>query len=168
MEKVTLKGKPIHILGALPSVGSAAPTLTGVDADLKERSLQEFKAKKKIVCFVPSLDTPTCSTSAQKFNQKIAERPDVVLIYCSMDLPFALQRICTSNKEHYSHVTSLSLFRNPQVAENFGSRVEDGPIAGLCARSVFVLDENNHILYHQLVEEITHEPDYDKALAHLD
>jgi thiol peroxidase len=167
MEKVTLKGHPLRILGSLPSIGSPAPALTGVDAELKERSLEEFKGKKKIVCFVPSLDTPVCSLTAQKFNQKIGDKPNVALIYCSMDLPFALQRICLSDKEHYGHVTSLSLFRNPQVAENFGSRVGDGPIAGLCARSVFVLDENDHILYHQLVEEITHEPDYDKALSHL-
>jgi len=167
MEKVTFKGQPLHILGSIPSVGSPAPALTGVDAELKERFLKEFKGKRKIVCFVPSLDTSVCSTSAQKFNQKVADKPNTVLIYCSMDLPFALQRICSSDKAHYGHVISLSLFRNPQVAESFGSRIGDGPLSGLCARSVFTLDENDHILYRQLVGEITHEPDYNKALSSL-
>lgn len=167
MEKVTLKGNPIRLIGSIPPVGSPAPMITGVDAELKERSLNDFKGKRKIICFVPSLDTSVCLTSAQKFNQKIADKTNTVLIYCSMDLPFALQRICGSDQGHYGRVTSLSLFRNPEVVEVFGSRIGDGPLAGLCARSVFVLDQQNHILYHQLVEEITQEPDYDKALAYL-
>lgn len=158
MEKITLKGLPVQVVDSLPAVGSKAPALLGVDPKLKERSLSEFKERKKIICFVPSLDTPVCSLSAQKFNAH-----DIAVIYCSMDLPFALGRIC----EHLSHVTPLSLFRAPQIAKAFGVFQNDGPLKGLCARAVFVLDEEETVLYRELVKELTHEPDYDKALSYL-
>lgn len=160
---VTLKGLEIETQGKLPSVGTQAPNIHGIDGGWKERSLDEFKGKKKIVCFVPSLDTPVCSTSAQKFNQKVAENQNVAVIYCSLDLPFVFKRVC----ESFSHITSLSLLRSPQVAENYGSLQAGGPLRGICARSVFVLDENDKILYHELVPEITTEPNYEKALSYL-
>lgn len=158
---VTLKGQPIKVVGSSPKVGAHAPALMGVDSEWKEHSLSDFKGKKKIICFVPSLDTSVCSTSAKKFNEKVK---NCVLIYCSMDLPFAMKRIC----EHLSHVTPLSLFRSPQIAEAYGARQGDGPLKGLCARAVFVLDEHDKILYHELVKEITTEPDYDKAIRMLE
>ncbi len=167
MSKTALKGSPIQVTGSLPTIGFFSPNLMGVDGELKKRSLAEFNGKKKIVCFVPSLDTSVCSTSAQKFNQKIQNISNVVVIYCSMDLPFALQRICLNDKTHYGHIIALSLFQSPQVAEQFGARMADGPLAGLCARAVFVLDEQNRVLYHELVSEITHEPQYEKALSHI-
>jgi thioredoxin-dependent peroxiredoxin len=163
MEKITLKGQPIEVMGSMPAVGSHAPALMGIDGEWKEHSLKDFKGKKKIICFVPSLDTSVCSTSAQKFNQKIQSKKNTAVIYCSMDLPFVFKRTC----EHLSHVTPLSLFRTPQVAEAFGARQSSGPLKGLCARAVFVLDESDKVLYHQLVKEITTEPDYDKALTYL-
>lgn len=161
MEKVTFKNQPIKILGTTPSVGSKAPTLSGVDTDLKEHSLRDYAGKKKIICFAPSVDTSVCSTAAQKFNEKITGKKNTVVLYCTMDLPFALKRICGS----YSHVTPLSLFRTPEVAEAYGARQGEGPLKGLCARAVFVLDEHDKVLYHELVKEITTEPDYDKALS---
>ena len=161
---VTLKGLQIEIQGKLPAVGTKAPSITGIDGDWKERSLDEFKGKKKIVCFVPSLDTSVCSTSAQKFNQKVAEIPGVAVIYCSMDLPFVFKRVC----ENFSHITSLSLLRSPQVSQDYGSFQAGGLFRGLCARSVFVLDENDNILYHELVPEITSEPNYEKALSFIE
>lgn len=167
MGTVTLKGQPVHTVAVGPRVGSDSPALQGIDADFKEHSLQEFKGKKKIICFVPSLDTPVCSTSAQKFNQRIKDQQNVAVIYCSMDLPFALQRVCMNDKAHYGRLVFLSLFRHRQAAEAFGAYLADGPIAGLCARAVFVLDEHNKVLYHQLVDEITEEPDYERALSYL-
>jgi thiol peroxidase len=164
MGKITLKGQPIQVMGSMPAVGAHAPLLTGVDSELKERSLKEFKGKKKVICFVPSLDTPVCSTSAQKFNQKAQDKKHVAVIYCSMDLPFALKRLCG----HLSHVTALSLFRTPHVAEAYGALQADGPLKGLCARAVFVLDENDTILYHELVKEITSEPDYASCAPFMD
>lgn len=167
MGTVTLKGQQVHTSGAEPTVGSYSPFLQGVDAELKEHTFKEYEGKKKIICFVPSLDTPVCSKSAQKFNQRLEAQKNGVIIFCSMDLPFALQRSCINDKAHYGRIVFLSLFRNRQVAEDFGVYLTDGPIAGLCARAVFVLDEQNKILYHQLVSEITQEPDYEKALAYL-
>jgi thiol peroxidase len=158
MEKVTLKGHLINLVGSIPIVGSKAPALFGVDPEWKERELHSFKEKKKIICFVPSLDTPICSISAQKFNEKV--QGAAAIIYCSMDLPFALKRLC----EGFKHVTPLSLFRSAQVAEAFGVLQNSGPLKGLCARAVFVLDESDTILYYELVQEITNEPNYDQAL----
>ena len=162
MEKITFKGHPIQILGTTPTVGSPAPELIGVDTDLKEHSLKEYVGKKKIICFAPSVDTAVCSMAAQKFNQKVEHSKNTVVLYCTMDLPFALKRICSS----YSHVTPLSLFRNPHVAIAYGALQGDGPLKGLCARAVFVLDEEGKVLYHELVKEITSEPNYDQALSH--
>ncbi len=163
MEKITLKGQPVQVLGSIPRTGATAPALTGIDMELKEHTLSDFKGKKKVICFVPSLDTSVCSLSIQKFNQKIAGKKNAAVIYCSMDLPFALKRLCSA----YEHVTPLSLFRTPHIAEAYGALQGDGPLKGLCARAVFVLDENDHVLYHELVKEITHEPDYEKALSYL-
>ncbi len=167
MEVVSLKGQPIHTVGALPKIGSQAPDLRGVDPGLTELSLKNFEGKKKVICFVPSLDTPICSTSAKTFNQKMKSFLHAVVIYCSMDLPFAFKRICMNEQSHYDSIVFLSLFRHRPVAEAFGIYLQDGPIAGLCARAVFVLDEKNIILYRQLVSEITEEPDYAKAIAFL-
>lgn len=163
MEKVTLKGQLIKILGSIPAVGSRAPDLIGIDIDLKERSLKDFQGKKKIICFAPSVDTSVCSTAAQKFNQKIENVKNAVVLYCTMDLPFALKRICGS----YSHVTPLSLFRTSKVALAYGVLIGDGPLNGLCARSVFVLDEHDKILYYEIVKETTTEPDYEGALSYV-
>lgn len=163
MEKVTFKNQPIKILGTIPSVGSNAPALSGVDTDLKERSLKDYAGKKKIICFAPSIDTPVCSMAAQKFNEKIMGKSSTVVLYCTMDLPFALKRICGS----YSHVTPLSLFRSPEVAQAYGALLGDGPLKGLCARAVFVLDEHDKVLHHELVKEITTEPNYDQALSYV-
>ncbi len=147
----------------MPAVGSLAPEIHGVSTDLKELSLNDFKGKKKVICFVPSLDTSVCSTSAKKFNEKIGTLKGCAIIYCSMDLPFAQKRAC----EAYTHVTPLSLFRNRDVAKHYGLLQADGPLRGLCARAVFVLDEENRILYRELVPEITQEPNYSAALWSL-
>jgi thiol peroxidase len=163
MQHVTLKGSPVEVIGQVLKTGTHAPEITGIDADFKERSLKEFKGKKKIICFVPSLDTAVCSLSAKKFNEKMESKSNTAVIYCSMDLPFVFKRVC----EHLSHVTPLSLFHNPKIAEAYGALQSSGPLKGLCARAVFVIDEHDKVVYHELVKEITTEPDYDKALAYL-
>jgi thioredoxin-dependent peroxiredoxin len=163
MTEVKLKGTPLHTNGKLPQKGQKAPEIHAVDTDLKERTLADFKGKKKIVCFVPSLDTAVCSMSAQKFSEAIKKKSGVVVVYISADLPFALKRTCTA--EHgMDKVIPLSLVRSKKTAEDYGVLLKDGALAGLCARAVVVLDENDHVVYTQLVDEISHEPDYDKAL----
>jgi len=166
MADVKLKGTTVHTNGKLPSKGQKAPEIQGVDTDLKEKSLSDFKGKKKIVCFVPSLDTSTCSTSAQKFSESVKKFPGTVVLYISIDTPFALKRVCVA-ENNMAQITPLSLVRSKKTAEDYGVLLKDGPLAGVCARAVVVLDANDQVVYSQLVDEITHEPDYDQALKAL-
>jgi thiol peroxidase len=163
MAEVKLKGNPIHTNGKLPLKGEKAPEIRGVGADLIEKTLADFKGKKKIVCFVPSLDTGVCSTSAQRFNEAVKKLPGTVVIYVSVDTPFALGRVCVA-ENGMGQIIPLSLVRSKKTAEDYGILLQDGPLAGVCARSVVVLDESDQVVYTQLVDEITTEPDYDQAL----
>ncbi len=163
MAEVKLKGTPIHTNGKLPLKGEKAPEIRGVGADLVEKTLADFKGKKKIICFVPSLDTGVCSTSAQKFNEAVKKLPGTVVIYVSVDTPFALGRVCVA-ENGMGQIIPLSLVRSKKTAEEYGILLQDGPLAGVCARSVVVLDANDQVVYTQLVDETTTEPDYDSAL----
>lgn len=164
MAEVKLKGSPVHTNGKLPQKGQKAPEIHGIDTELKERTLSDFKGKKKIICFIPSIDTGVCSTSAQKFSEAVKKHPGTVVIYVSIDLPFAFKRVCIA-ENGMGQIVPLSLARSKKTAEDFGVLMQDGPLAGFCARAVFVLDDKDHVMYTQLVDEITHEPDYGKALS---
>lgn len=165
MANVTLKGKPINISGNLPKVGSNGPSFELIDSELKVRSLSEFKGKKKVISTVPSLDTPTCSKSAIKFEKEALKLTNTVILVVSADLPFAQKRFCSS--ENVTHVIPLSLMRSKKMAEDYGILIVDGPLAGLCARAIIILDESDRVIYTELVSEITEEPNYDKAIAAL-
>lgn len=162
MANITLKGNPIRTSGNLPSVGSHAPDFALVDKDLKDRSLKDFHGKRKILSIVPSLDTDVCSRSTKIFNDKIKTHPEVVVLVISADLPFAQKRMCAA--ENIENVIPLSLMRSKDFAESYGVLIENGPLAGICARAVVVLDDRDRVVYTQLVSEIAQEPDYDKAL----
>lgn len=163
MAQVTLKGNPIHTIGDLPKVGAKAPDFKLTSGDLKDVSLADYKGKRKILNIVPSLDTPTCATSTRKFNEKAGSLPNTVVLVVSSDLPFASKRFCTT--EGLANVVPLSLMRSRDFAKAYGVLITDGPLAGICARAVVVVDENDKVTYTQLVPEIGQEPDYDKALA---
>jgi thiol peroxidase len=163
MAQVTLKGNPIHTNGELPAIGAQAPDFKLTNGDLKDVSLADFKGKRKVLNIVPSLDTPTCATSTRKFNQSASSLPNTVVLVVSADLPFAAKRFCTT--EGLKNVVPLSLMRGKQFAKDYGVFIQDGPLAGICARAVVVLDENDKVVYRQLVPEIGQEPDYDHALA---
>lgn len=165
MADITLKGNPIHTNGDLPAVGSAAPDFSLTGQDLADVSLADYAGKKKLLNIVPSLDTPVCATSTQKFNSAMADKSDAVALVISADLPFASKRFC--GVEGIENVISLSMMRDKSFADAYGMLITDGPMAGLCARGVVVLDEDNKVLYSQLVPEIVDEPDYDAALAAL-
>jgi thiol peroxidase len=165
MANITLKGNPIHTNGSLPTVGSKAPDFQLVDGQLHDRSLKDYKGKRKLISIVPSLDTPTCSLSAKKFNEKIQSHPEVVVLVVSADLPFAQKRFCSM--ENLTNVIPLSMMRSKEFASSYGVLIENGPLAGICARAVVVLDENDSVVYAQLVPEIAEEPDYEKALKEL-
>jgi len=165
MATITLQGNACNTNGELPAVGSAAPDFTLVDAKLNDVHLADYAGKKKLLNIVPSLDTPTCATSTKKFNELVAERDDVVVLVVSADLPFASGRFC--GMEGLDNVLPLSLMRGKGFAKDYGVLITDGPLAGLTARAVVVLDAGNRVLYTQLVPEIADEPDYDAALAAL-
>lgn len=165
MAKITLKGNPIHTSGHLPAIGKAAPDFQLVDGDLNNRSLKDYKGKRKIISIVPSLDTAVCSLSTKKFNEKIKGHPEVVVLVVSADLPFAQKRMCSA--ENVINVIPLSMMRNKEFAKAYGVLIEDGPLAGICARAIVVLDENDHVVYTEQVPEIAQEPSYEKALEAL-
>ncbi|MGB5062640.1 MAG: thiol peroxidase [Candidatus Competibacter sp.] len=165
MATITFQGDPIHTNGDLPAAGAPAPDLKLVTADLNDVTLADFAGKKKLLNIVPSLDTPVCALSTQKFNEHAKAHPDTVVLIISADLPFAQSRFC--GNEGLDNVVTLSMMRSRKFAKDYGVLLEDGPLAGLTARAVVVLDENNAVRYTELVPEIAQEPDYNAALAAL-
>ena len=165
MAQLLLKGKPLHTAGTVPTLHMKAPHFSLTDKDLKERLLSEWQGKRKLIATVPSLDTPTCSVMTKHFNEFGKKHPDVLLITVSADLPFAQKRFCETESVH--NVLTLSMMRDKEFGLAYGILIQDGPLAGLLARSVFVLDEKDHILYVEIVPEITQEPHYHKALEAL-
>lgn len=165
MAQVTLHGTPFKTNGELPGVGSTAPDFRLVDSELNDVTLADFAGKKKVLSIVPSLDTPTCATSTKVFNERLGDRDDVVVLVVSADLPFAQGRFCQA--EGTADVKTLSMMRSRSFAKDYGMLIEDGPLAGITARAALVLDENNEVVYTQLVTEIGDEPNYDAAIAAL-
>lgn len=165
MATVMLHGNEIHTNGDLPRIGSKAPDFTLTDRDLNDVSLGDWVGKKKLLSIFPSVDTPVCALSTRKFNDYAREHADTVMVMVSADLPFAQKRFC--GDEGLDNVLTLSTMRAPEFASNYGVLLQDGPLAGLCARAVLVLDENDNVVHAQLVPEIGQEPDYDSVLKAL-
>jgi thiol peroxidase len=165
MATVTLQGNEFNTNGELPAVGSAAPDFHLVDGKLNDVHLSDYSGKKKILNIVPSLDTPTCATSAKTFNEKVAGRDDVVVLVVSADLPFAQGRFCSA--EGIENVVPLSLMRTRGFAKDYGVLLTDGPLAGITTRAIVVIDADDKVVYTELVAEIADEPDYDAAFAAL-
>jgi thiol peroxidase len=163
MATVTLRGNPIQTSGELPSVGSSAPSFSLVGSDLAEVSEAKFAGKKVVLNIFPSIDTPTCATSVRTFNEKAAGT-DAVVLCVSEDLPFAQNRFCGS--EGIENVMTASSFRSDFGAA-YGLEMTDGPLKGLLARAVVVLDESGTVIHSELVPEIAQEPDYSAALGAL-
>ena len=165
METVYFSGNECHTYGSVPAVGSVAPEFSLVDTDLKELTLESFPGKKIVLNIFSSLDTPVCAMGVRKFNQEASKKNDVAVVCVSMDLPFAAKRFCTL--EGIKDVYPASAFRSPEFAKNYGVELVDGPLKGLLARAVIIIDENHKVIYRELVDEITHEPDYEAALKML-
>jgi len=165
MATITLKGNEIHTNGELPAVGSQAADFKLVDAELGDKRLADYAGRKKLLNIVPSLDTPVCATSTKKFNEAAAGRDNVVMLVIAADLPFAMGRFCSV--EGIDKVVPLSMMRSRNFAKDYGVLIEDGPLAGITARAIVILDESDKVVYTELVPEIGQEPDYDKALAAL-
>ncbi|QKT03115.1 thiol peroxidase [Ectothiorhodospiraceae bacterium 2226] len=166
MATITLKGNPIHTNGELPAVGAQAPDFRLTDKDLKDVSLADFRGRKKLLNIVPSLDTPVCATSTRKFHELAkGGEADALMLMISADLPFAQTRFCAG--ADLDHVVTLSMMRDRRFAEDYGVLITDGPLAGVTARAVVVLDEQDKVLHAELVSEIAQEPDYARAMKAL-
>ncbi|MEG2156588.1 MAG: thiol peroxidase [Bacteroidaceae bacterium] len=165
MAKITFTGIEVNTNGSLPSVGTLAPDFKGVTGDLSELALSSLLGTRVLLNIFPSLDTSVCALSVRHFNQAAAKMNNTRVLALSKDLPFAQGRFCTT--EGIKNVTPLSQFRCTCFETAYGLMMIDGPLRGLLARAVIVIDEKGTIVYTELVPEITQEPNYDTALAYL-
>jgi len=165
MATVTFQGQPVQLCGELPAVGTKAPKFGGVRGDLSVLHLPDLLGKRVVLNIFPSLDTSVCAASVRRFNEEASALRDTVVLCVSKDLPFAQSRFCTT--EGLTRVVPLSTFRCKCFDEHYGLAIADGPLKGLLARAVIVVDETGTIVYEQLVSEITDEPDYEAALSAL-
>ena len=162
MAQVTLQGNPFRTVGELPALGASAPDFTLVKTDLSELTLKELRGKRVVLNVFPSVDTSVCAASVRTFNKRAGEAPGTVVLCVSMDLPFAGARFCGA--EGLQAVHPASAFRS-DFGKAYGLTLAEGPLKGLLARAVLVLDEGGTVKHVQLVPEIAQEPDYDAALA---
>jgi len=160
----TLKGQSVPVTGDFPKVGDKAKAATLTNAKLEDVSIESFGGWRVLNIF-PSIDTPTCAASVRRFNELAAKHPECSVLCISADLPFAQQRFCGA--EGLERVHTLSCFRHPRFGEDYGVAITGGPLAGLLARAVVVLDPEGKVVHSQMVARIEDEPDYDAALAHL-
>jgi thioredoxin-dependent peroxiredoxin len=165
MATVTLKGNPIETSGNLPAVGSKIPDFKLVKQDLSEATLADFAGKRIILNIFPSLDTGTCAASVRAFNKQAASLENTVVLCISADLPFAAKRFCVA--EGIEGVVTASSFRSPEFGTDYGVKLITGPLAGVLARSVVIVDVDGTVLYTELVPETINEPNYEAALAAL-
>lgn len=162
MARITFNGNPIHTCGSLPLVGDATPMFRLTRGDLSDFTSVDLEGKRVLLSIFPSLDTTTCAESVRKFNALTTDLTDTVLVCVSLDLPFAQARFCVG--DNLEHVVTASAFRHREFGEAFGVTLEDGPLRGLLARAVVVLDENGTVVHTELVPELTQEPNYDLAV----
>ena len=158
MGKVKFKGAPVQLEGTLPEVGKQVKDFVLVAADLADKRLKDLSGRKVVIATVPSLDTPVCLLSAKKLNEKAAAG-NMDVYFVSADLPFAQKRAC--GLENLSHVHTLSMMRSKDFGKDYGLLIAEGPLKGLLARSCIVIDEHGKVIYFELVDEITHEMNYD-------
>ncbi|MDA1343327.1 MAG: thiol peroxidase [Proteobacteria bacterium] len=164
MANIKFQGNPLHTSGELPAVGSKAPDFTLVNGKLVDATLATYAGKKKVLSIVPSLDTPTCAMSTRKFNEKVSKLDNTVVLVISADLPFAQCRFCET--EGLTDVIPLSTFRS-SFSGDYGVTLTDTILAGLTARAIVIIDEDDKVIYTQLVDELANEPDSDSAFAPL-
>ena len=165
MAEITLQGNKINTNGDVPKVGSAAPDFVLVDSDLNDISLSNYDGKNIILNIIPSLDTPVCQKSTKIFNEKASSLSDVVVLAVSADLPFAMKWFCSV--ESIESVMPMSMMRSRNFAKDYGVLLVDGPLSGITARAVVVIDKDKKIIHSELVQEIANEPNYEAALNSL-
>lgn len=165
MSRVIYENASYRTAGDLPSVGSAAPDVSLVDTNLHDVSLARWSGKRKIMNIFVSIDRPICAESVRKFDRYGDGHSDLAMLMISYDLPFAHKRF---RQEHdLKNVVGLSAIRHAGFGENYGVMITDGPLAGMYARAIVVLDENNTVVHHEQIEDITKEPNYAAAFRAL-
>ena len=165
MALITLKGNPISTIGDLPVVNLSAPEFSLTKTDLAECTLNDFKGKIVVLNIFPSIATPVCATSVRRFNEAASSLDNTVVLCISADLPFAHKRFCEG--EGLKNVIPLSAFRSKRFGTDYGVTITNGPLAGLLARAVVIIDGKGMVTYRELVSEIAQEPDYSAALHSL-
>ena len=163
-QTVYLNGEPMHTIGDLPKVDTEAPAFSLVAKDLTMVTLHDYKGRRLVLNIFPSLDTDVCAASVRRFNKMAAELPNTSVLCVSKDLPFAAARFCVANG--IDNVTTASAFRS-SFGKDYGVELVDGPLHGLLARALVLIDENGKVMATSLCQEITEEPDYDLVLRML-
>lgn len=166
MARITFKGDNVNTCGELPAIGSTAPDFLLTRTDLSDVGLDDFADVDLVINVFPSIDTPVCAASVRRFNTAVAQREKCKVLCVSRDLPFAHSRFCAA--EGIENVVPVSELRNRDFGDDYGLSIVDGPLAGLLARAVIIVDATGKVVYGELVPEISHEPDYEGALAALD
>ncbi|MDD4778521.1 MAG: thiol peroxidase [Fermentimonas sp.] len=162
MANITFKGNPVETIGELPAKGAAAPDFSLVDRNLADVKLSDFKGKNVVLNIFPSLDTGTCAASVRRFNKEAASLNNTVVLGISADLPFAAGRFCSA--EGIDNVVTLSNFRDEAFGKDYGLHMTSGPLKGLLARAVVIVNPEGKVVYTELVPEIAQEPDYHSAI----
>jgi len=165
MPKVKFENTFFQTFGELPAIGSNAPDVSLVNTKLQNVTLANWTGMRKVMNIFASIDRPVCAKSVIKFDQLFGGIEDVVALMISYDLPFAHARFAEQNE--LKNVVGLSAIRHAGFGENYGVQIVDGPLAGMFSRAIVVLDENNTIVHHEQIEDITKEPDYEAALRAL-
>ena len=165
MARITLKGNPINTIGTLPEIGSQAPDFKLTKIDLSDVSLKDFAGKRMILNISPSIDTGICADSVRRFNIAADKLEKTVILYISLDLPFAHKRFCEA--EGIKSVISVSGLRTRSFGKDYGVLITDGPMEGLFSRAVVILDEHGKVIYTEQVPEIGQDPNYEEALKVL-
>ena len=165
MAEITLQGNKVNTNGDIPQIGSSAPDFILVDSDLNDISLSNYDGKNIILNIIPSLDTPVCQKSTKIFNEKASNLSDVIVLAVSADLPFAMKRFCSA--ESIASVKPMSMMRSRNFAKDYGVLLVDGPLSGITARAVVVINKDKKIIHSELVQEIANEPNYEAALNSL-
>jgi len=163
MSELKFKGNPIHTVGEMPSKGSKAPNFELVKNDLSRVSLNDYLGKNVILNIFPSIDTGVCATSARKFNEDASKLPNTIIACVSKDLPFAHSRFCGA--EGITNLDMLSSFDNSDFENNYQLTMKDGPLKGLFARAIVVVNPAGEVVHTELVDDIVHEPNYEAAMS---
>lgn len=162
MAELALKGQTVHTAGDLPLPGRPCPSFTLLRPDLSTLSLADFQGRRVVLNIFPSLDTTVCARSVFAFDARSGDASNLAVVNISADLPFAQGRFAETSG--LDGVVFASAFRHPEFGQDFGVLMEDGPLRGLLARAVVVVDERGTVVHTELVPDLACEADYDRAL----